>query len=166
MTPRTPTPPPDDDHPEGDPELGDPAPEGAQAPDLSALPVAGITRRRLGFLAGALVSAWIVIVFARQVGEASAASARVEDLREANAALAGRLAALERESDLIQRQAWIEQQARAYQLGTGGEIPFALGDAEPLPADAPGSASVRLGADAETRTPLESWLSLLFGPSR
>jgi hypothetical protein len=166
MSPRTPKPPPDDDLPELSPDEGDLAPDVPPTPDLSSLPVAGITRRRLGFLAGGLVSAWIVIVFARQVGEASAASARVEDLRDANAALAGRLAALERESSLIQRQAWIEQQARAYQLGTGGEIPFALGDAGPLPPDAPGSASVRLGADGDAATPLESWLSLLFGPTR
>ncbi len=134
-------------------------------PDLSGLPVAGITRRRLGFLAGALVSTWIVILFARQVGEAHAASARVEQLREANAALEDRLAALEREAQLIQRQEWIEQQARGYELGTGGETPFALGDAGPLPPDAPGSAAVRLGSNAGAVTPLESWLSLLFGES-
>ena len=38
-------------------------------------------------------------------------------------------------------------------------------DAPPLPKDAPGSASVRLGADTTRVTPLESWLTLLFGPS-
>jgi len=135
-------------------------------PALSSLPVAGITRRRLSFLAGALISAWIVIVFARQVGDASAAAARVERDRAANAALAGQLAALERESELIQRQEWVVQQAHAYRLGRRGEIPFTLGAAGDLPANAPGSAAVRLGADADADTPLEAWLSLLFGPSR
>ncbi len=135
-------------------------------PDLSALPIAGVTRRRIGFLVGALVSAWILIVFARQVGEASAASARVDALEAANAALAGDVAALEREYQLIQRQEWIVQQARGYRLGSPGEIPFGLAAAPSLSPDAPGSAAVRLGASADDQTPLESWLSLLFGPSR
>ncbi len=161
-----PTSPPDDVDDAADEFVDPDEPSPPALPDLSGLPVAGITRRRLGFLAGALVSAWIVIVFARQVGDASAATARVEQLREANAALASRLTALEQEAGLIQRQEWIEQQARGYELGAGGEIPFALGDAGPLPPDAPGSAAVRLGADHDAATPLESWLSLLFGPGR
>lgn len=136
------------------------------APDLSGLPIAGVTRRRVGFLAGALISAWILIVFARQVGEATAATAKVDDLRSSNAALVGQVAALEREYQLIQRQEWIVQQARGYRLGKRGEIPFGLGAAPPLPADAPGSAAVRLGAATDDPTPVESWLSLLFGPSR
>jgi hypothetical protein len=149
-----------------DPGPGDKEGSVPAGPDLSSLPVAGITRRRLGFLAGALISAWIVIVFARQVGDASAAAARVEKDRAANAALAGQLAALERESELIQRQEWVVQQAHAYRLGRRGEIPFTLGAADALPPNAPGSAAVRLGADAEADTPLEAWLSLLFGPGR
>jgi hypothetical protein len=160
-----------DDDPEPAPGLeDDEAPAsgrfGLGQPDLSSLPVAGLTRRRLGFLAGALVSTWIVIVFARQVGDASAATARVDAIRDQNAQLAGRLASLEREAELIRRQAWIEQQARGYRLGGPGEVPFALADAPPLPPDAPGSASVSLGATTDETTPLESWLSLLFGPSR
>src|SRR5829696_7644856 len=132
--------------------------------DLSSVPIGGITRRRLAFVAGSLVTAWILIVFARQVGEASTANTRVAETRDANTALAGRVAALEREHELIQRQKWILQQARAYGLGAAGEVPFAVGDAGPLPADAPGSAAVRLGAVTEQTTPLEAWLSLLFGP--
>jgi len=49
-------------------------------------------------------------------------------------------------------------------LGGPDEIPFMLAaDAPPLAADAPGSASVRVGADLERRSPLETWLALLFG---
>ena len=99
------------------------------------------------------MSVWIVIVFARQVGEATAATARVDDLRDQNAALAGRLAALEREADLIQRQEWVVQQARGHRLGAGGETAFTLGDAPPLPPDAPGSASVSLGATGDEPDP-------------
>jgi cell division protein FtsB len=154
--------------PEPDPDDLGPLEEQAPGrghPDLSALPIAGITRRRVGFLVAALVSAWIVIVFARQVGDASSAGVRVEALKEANVELAGRVAALEREAALIQRQEWIVQQARGHGLGDPGEIPFTLASAPSLPPDAPGSAAVRLGGLTERPTPLEAWLSLLFGPS-
>lgn len=135
------------------------------APDLSALPIAGITRRRVAFLLGAFVTAWIVIVFARQVGDAASATARADAMREANARLEVDLAALERELELIQRQEFVTQQARGYRLGGPDEVPFTLeADAPPLSASAPGSAAARLGGTVEAVSPLESWLSLLFGP--
>ena len=66
---------------------------------------------------------------------------------------------------LIQRQSYIEQQAREYRLGEAREIPFVLEpDAPPLAADAPGTASARLGADVRRTTPVEAWIDLLFGP--
>lgn len=134
--------------------------------DLAALPIAGITRRRVGILACAMLAAWIVIAFARQVGEASAATARADDIASANAALRIEVGALERELDLIARQRYIEQQGRAYGLGGPREIAFALErDAPALPADAPGSAAQRIGAPSEAVTPLERWLTVLFGPS-
>jgi cell division protein FtsB len=157
-----------DDDREG--ESADASPAEAAGPpdvDLAGLPVAGITRRRLAFLAAAFVSAWIVVVFARQVGEASEATTRAEQMQIANAELAADVASLERELELIQRQDYILQQARGYRLGAPNEIPFTLApDAPPLTADAPGSAAVRLGAGEPSITPLESWLSLLFGPER
>ena len=114
---------------------------------------------------GAFVSIWIIAVFARQVGDAQAASARADRIRVENLAAAADVAALQAELQLIQKQEYIEQQARGYGLGTPRERPFALApDAPALPADAPGSSAARLGAVTETRTPLESWLSLLFGP--
>jgi cell division protein FtsB len=152
---------PDDDPPE--PASDRPGPG---VPDLSALPVVGVTRRRLAFLGAAFVTVWIVIAFARQVGEASAASARVEELRRANAELAADVAALEREYELIQGKPYILLQAHGFGLGGPRDIPFTLAKRPDLPPDAPGSAAVRLGAQAEPETPLESWLSLLFGPSR
>jgi cell division protein FtsB len=134
---------------------------------LADLPVAGLTRRRVGYLLGALIAAWIVVLFARQLGDASAAATRAEDLQAANVALADDVRALERELELIRRQAYVAQQARAYRLGGDREVPFTLGpEAPPLAADAPGMAGVRLGAEDMRRTPLESWLELLFGPGR
>lgn len=135
-------------------------------PDLAALPIAGITRRRMAGIVGGLLAAWIIIVFARQVGEASAATARAEDIAAGNVARQAQVAAFERELDLIARQRYVEQQARGYGLGTSQEIPFSLAANAPgLPPDAPGSASVRLGADTDRASPLERWLTVLFGPT-
>jgi hypothetical protein len=136
-------------------------------PDLSGLPVTAFTRRRMGFLGAGVLASWVVIAFAHQVTDASAATARLEGLRAANTQLAGQVAGLEREYQLIQGDAWVRQQARAYGLGSGREIPFTLGPgAAALRTDAPGSAAHRLGTTTASKSPLESWLTLLFGPGR
>jgi hypothetical protein len=128
--------------------------EGAQAfqpfgpggPDLRALPIAGITQRRLAILLGALVAAWIVLLFARQVSDASAASGRAEAMVVENATRHAEIAALERELDRIQQRRFILLQARAHGLGGTGNRIYARSDAPALPADAPGSAALRVGA--------------------
>ena len=133
--------------------------------DLSSLSIAGFTRRRVGWAAAGVVAAWIVVVFARQAGDASAASARATQLAEDNAALAAEVQSLQREVDLVVRPEYVSIAAHAHELGDPHEIPFALSPAVPAPVDgAPGSASARLGAHPDHQTPLESWLSLLFGP--
>jgi cell division protein FtsB len=167
-------PPPPGDHPgSADPDPTAAGPDVAEdaspaiggTPPLDGLSVAGITRGRVLWIVVALVSVWVVIVFARQVGEAAAAAGRVERATQQNALIAADVHALEQEAQLIQRQAFIDQQARAYGLGDTQERPFRLAPgAPPLAANAPGSAAARLGADGRHETPLESWLSLLFGP--
>jgi cell division protein FtsB len=143
----------------------EPVPGGAATVSLADLPVAGLTRRRIALLLGALVAAWVILLFAHQVGQASEASAKAEEMRVANAGLEANVVALQSELELIQRQAFVEQQARAYRLGSAREIPFALADNAPaLPPDAPGSAGVRLGAATEKPSPVEQWIQLLFGP--
>jgi cell division protein FtsB len=133
---------------------------------LADLPVAGLTRRRIALLIGALVAAWVIVLFARQVSEASEASTMADEMRVQNEVLAANVTALEDELALIQRQAYIEQQAREYRLGAPRERPFILAaDAPPLASDAPGTAATRLGANLDDATPLESWLDLLFGES-
>jgi cell division protein FtsB len=159
-----------DEDPEPPDEAFEPADSAAQprawGPDLASLPIAGITRRRAAWVLAAIVSIWIVAVFARQVGDAGAAAGRADRLRVENAVLASQVDALSKELDVVQRRAFIEQQARAYGLGGARERPFTLGpDASPLPGDAPGSASVRLGASTARTSPLDTWLDLLFGPS-
>ena len=162
LDPRGPSPAPDD---ESDPFRAADDASDAERVDLSALSVAGITRRHVGWVAAGLISVWIVVIFARQVGEASAASNRAIQLAADNAALAAEVQSLEHEVAFIVRPEYVSQQARAYRFGAAKEIPFTLDPSVPAPVDgAPGSASVRLGARDTRQTPLESWLSLLFGP--
>jgi cell division protein FtsB len=134
--------------------------------DLSSLSIAGITRRRVGWIAASLLSAWIIVVFARQAAEASTAANRADEIARENVALVAEIDALEGELEVIERPAYVAQQARGYRLGSPKEIPFTLDPSVASPGpNAPGSASVRIGAQEERATPLESWLSLLFGPT-
>lgn len=147
-----------------------PEPEPVREPAdvaLRALRIAGVDRRRVGWIIGAVISIWIVAVFARQVGEASAAASRADLVRSQNEAIATQVAALQRERNVVQDRSFVEFQARKWGLGNAQDQRFTLAqNAPPLPSDAPGSASVRLEPDPTPQTPLEAWLSLLFGPSR
>lgn len=134
--------------------------------DLATLPIVGLTRRRMAMIAAAMLAAWIVIAFARQVAEASEAASRAQDIASGNAMLSLEVAAMQRELESIGRQRFVEQEARAHGVGGIDEIAFTLAaDSPPLAADAPGSAAVRLGAEVEDVSPLERWLTVLFGPS-
>ncbi len=137
------------------------------AAELAALPLGGLSRRRLTWIAGALVSAWILVTFVGQIGDAATIAARADEMRAVNARLVAHLAAAEEELQRIQDPEYVSQQARAYRLGEADEIPFTLAaDPPALGPDAPGSAATRVGAEAIQTTPLETWLSLLFGPVR
>jgi hypothetical protein len=148
----------------------DPADPGTQgepsaAEVAAALPIAGLTRQRLLWLAAALVTAWLCVAIVRQVGDTAAVTDRADALRSSNAALRGEVASLDRELQAIQDPSFVAIQARAHRLGSSREVPFALEvGAPPLPADAPGSRSVALGAASSARSPLETWLTVLFGP--
>ena len=153
-----------------DPEVDDeaevpPAPDVAPAPvSLAGLGIAGLSRRRVGWAAVALVTVWILASFAGQASEAARAAERATQEQSANEALVARVAALRDELSLVQTQRWILQQARAYGLGTGNERPFAIAaDAPAIAPDAPGSPARRLGSVVEQRSPLDVWLDALFG---
>ena len=142
------------------------APETRPTVDLATLPIVGLNRRRMAMIASAMLAAWIVIAFGRQVAEASAASTRAQDIATGNVMLSREVAAMERELEAIGRQRFVEQQARAHGVGGVDEVAFTLApDAPSLAPDAPGSAAVRLGAEVEDVSPLERWLTVLFGPS-
>jgi CheY-like chemotaxis protein len=61
-----------------------------------------------------------------QVGEASAATDRAEDLRAANAALRMEVEGLQRDLSHVQDPRFIKLAGRAFGLGGPGEVPFAL----------------------------------------
>ena len=113
---------------------------------------------------GLLLAVWIVLMFARQVSEAAAASSQADVLVVSNDEQAARVAALSRELQQIQRQRYIDQQARAYGLGRPARSPSAwTRTPRRCRDDAPGSASVRLGTAVDDGSPLDHWLTLLFG---
>jgi hypothetical protein len=126
-----------------------------------------LSRRRVITAAGVLLAVWLTVSFVRQVGEATAASDRAAELREANAALRADVERLQLDLDHVQDTRFIRLEGRSFGLGGKGELPFALAaGAPPLSADAPGSAAVRLGADPPNESPLEAWLEVLFGGGR
>src|SRR5512133_3191359 len=75
--------------------------------DPGALPMPGVSRRRLAQLAGLVVAAWLLLAFGRQVAQAAAASDRADDLRGQNAALRDDVAALQTDLARVQGQAFI-----------------------------------------------------------
>lgn len=135
--------------------------------DPASLPMPSLSRRRVITAAGVLLAGVLILSFVRQVSEASTASSRAVDLRTTNAALRDEVARLEQDLGHVQDVRFIRLQGRAYGLGGAHEIPFALAAGAPvLAANAPGSASVRLGAMPQTRSPLDTWLDVLFGSGR
>lgn len=143
------------------------APRPSPALDPASLPMPSLSRRRVVTAAGVLLAGVLILTFARQVSEATAASNRATELRTANAALRDEVARLERDLGHVQDVRFIRLEGRAFGLGGPHEIPFALAaGAPPLAADAPGSASVRLGAVPRPQSPLDAWLEVLFGAGR
>jgi hypothetical protein len=132
--------------------------------DPASLPMPSLSRRRVITAAGLLLAGLLSLTFARQVGDATEASNAAANLRAGNVALKDDVARLERDLGHVQDPRFILLEGRAFGLGGPREIPFALAaGAPPLAADAPGSASVRLGAPARPTSPLDAWLEVLFG---
>lgn len=150
--------------PPTDPDPVTPAGVGAEA-WLAGLGVAGISRRRVALAVALALVVWIGLAFGRQLAAAGDAQARADALAAEVSRRAAEVAALEAELERIQEPSYVRQQARAYGLGAPDEIPFAIDpNAPPLATDAPGSAATRLGEAVERPSPLEVWLTILFGP--
>jgi cell division protein FtsB len=119
------------------------------------------TRLQLGLVVGIVVALWFVLAFARTMTQLNEATARTDAVRADNAALTQRLAAAQNEADLLQSDAYLRFAARSFGMGNPGERAFGLAPGAPSPP-----AMVPLGQPPTSQkeaTPLDSWLSLLFG---
>jgi len=145
----------------------DPPTEPETRLDPASLPMPSLSRRRVVTAAGVLLAALLTLSFVRQVGEATAAADRAAEMRAANAMLRDDVARLQQDLGHVQDLHFIQLQGRGFGLGAKGEVPFALAAGAPaLAVDAPGSASVRLGAPARPHNNLDAWLEVLFGAGR
>ena len=128
-------------------------------------------RRRTSTARGAFVligQALIVVLFLLEFGRNVIGVIQVNlhlaQLRAETAALQARADALTAERVLLDDAAFLELVARGYSLGSTVERPFVLAaDPAPLADDAPGSSTRRIAPEAPRRSPLDSWLDLLFG---
>ncbi len=119
------------------------------------------TRLGIGVVVAIVVALWFVIAFARTMTQLNDATTRTAAVRADTAALTQRLAAAQKEADLLQSDAYLRFAARSFGMGGPGERAFGLAPGAPPPA-----AIVPLGAAPTTpvaASPLENWLNLLFG---
>ena len=119
------------------------------------------SRLGIGVLVVIVVAVWFVIAFARTMTQLNDATARTAAVRADNAALTQRLAAAQQEADLLQSDPYLRFAARSFGMGGPGERAFGLEPGAPSPA-----AIVPLGAPPTApapASPIDSWLSLLFG---
>jgi len=124
----------------------------------------GISRRKIALAVAGFVCLWFVGVFARQVGEASAASDQADAMRARNAAVELEIKSLQAELTLIQQPGFVDSTARGYQLGSPREIPVSIDpNAPPLAPDAPGSTGIKAPTPPSSGSPLDAWLKILFG---
>jgi hypothetical protein len=138
-----------------DGESGSPRP-------LSPPPLFELHARQAAFVVGLVIVVWIAFVFARAVAATSAANDHAAQLRASIAAEQARLASDQEELAIVQGQPFIRLQARAYGVGAPGEHPFSLAAGAPSP-----QPIVPLGEAASPPakvTPLDAWLTMLFGP--
>jgi cell division protein FtsB len=137
----------------------DDGPDGT--PPRPRLSLRRLTRRHLALAMGGLVAAWIALVIAGAVGDSSAVNERAAALRIENADLQARLDMTRREAELVQGDAYVSLEARAFGMGRGNERSFSLQPGAPPPP------RLRLlGEDpdeASPSSPLDDWLALLFG---
>jgi hypothetical protein len=137
-----------------------PAP--SRVPSPERLSVLGLDRRTLTLVGLVIAVGWLVFVFGRAVADSEAVSQREAGLRAGNAVVERQLQARTSELAVVQSDAFVTLQARAFGVGTPQEQVFAL-----RPGLSPAPQLPVLGeapAPASATGPLDAWLNLLFGP--
>ncbi|HEY7599434.1 MAG TPA: hypothetical protein VH741_05870 [Candidatus Limnocylindrales bacterium] len=110
-------------------------------------------------IVGVVIAFWVVVAFGRALATLNEANERAAALRAETAALEMRLAQGQAEMELAQTPAFQRMLARALGMAPAGEQAFALEPGAPPPP-----AVQPLGTDpAAGRSPLDAWLTLLFG---
>ena len=110
---------------------------------------------------GLLAVAWLVFVVANAVAGSSAVADEAARMRAENARLEARLEQRRRELELVKSDDYVILTSRAYGMGRADEHAFALAPGAPPPP-----RILPLGDEQrrqERPSPLEEWLSLLFG---
>jgi hypothetical protein len=143
-----------------EPDPVEPAPN--RLPEPERLAVLGLDRRTLKLVGLVVAMGWLVFVFGRAVADSEAVSQRVAGLRAGNAVVERQLQARDSELAVVQSDAFVALQARAFGVGTPQEQVFTL---RPGSSSAPqlpvlGEAPTSAGSTG----PLDAWLNLLFGP--
>lgn len=118
-------------------------------------------RRQVFAVLLVIVALWLLITFGRALGQLNDATQREAAAAAQTRSLQAQLDAGRRELMLVQTDAFQQIEARAMGMGGSGEKVFALtADAPPPPQIVPlGQA----GASAATKSPIDTWLELLFG---
>lgn len=120
----------------------------------------GVTRTHAAWTAAILIAAFVVVMLGRVVLDAAAASARVDQLREANAELRLEVEALAAEKELLTSPIFVQLAGRGQGYGSATERAFGLAPGAPPPRP----LLVEEAGAVETPGPLEAWLTLLLGP--
>ena len=124
-----------------------------------------LRRMHLVLIVVGVIAVWLVFVFAGSIGDLDRATARQQQVTTEANTIQARLDADKRELAIVQTDSFQRLQARAYGMGAAGEIVFSL------PADAPspqpitplGASSAAASSATTAQSPLDAWLSLLFG---
>ncbi|MEO6351379.1 MAG: hypothetical protein ABIP53_12075 [Candidatus Limnocylindrales bacterium] len=107
-----------------------------------------------------LIGLWFLAGFARTMTQLNTSSDRRAELTSQTIALTSRLDAGQRELELVQTDTFQALQARSYGIGAPWEISFSVPRGPEAPRVVPLGSAASLAAP---QTPLQAWLSLLFG---
>jgi len=120
----------------------------------------GAPGRYLGWLLALLVAVVVAVSLARVVLQAADASAQVDRLRESNAELRARVEALAAEKRIVTSPIFVGVAGRAHGYGDPNERAFGLLPGGPPP---PRLADETASVAGDAGSPLDAWLTLLFG---